>query len=142
MNEPMQVTGPNGIPRWRGTDGKTYDTIDEARVASERHGPAITRSPKPPKLYHVRSEAIPKFLQTRRDVWVAAYSPEEALAYSAPELGLARHGPVLVYDYSDGPVGIVSLGDEECACRTFSEDEQQRILREKGLFGKYTRYSF
>ena len=94
------------------------------------------------KLYHLRREAQPSFLKFGKDVWVAAESPEMALAHSSAELGLDTRGPVTIYDYTSGPAGIVSLGDSGCECVTYSEEEQRRVFEKHAhLRWRISRYA-
>lgn len=144
--EPREVTAPGGTKRWIAADGKSYDSLDKARAASQGVTPVWEGRSETSslKLFHLTSPA--GFLRLQKSAWIVARDAERALTIwlssfdpRVDHKGVA--GEVQIYEYVPRQEGPVDLEHSKHLVAIFSEEDQSKLLTEiisgnrRGFYG-------
>ena len=94
--DPREVTGPDGIKRWVGADGRSYDTIEQASDAQPIRDIAEMPKESQLRLFHLTTDSA--FLQWPKSTWVKAENPQRAVVFWIQNGG-GGAGNINVFDY-------------------------------------------
>lgn len=134
MDGPREVRAPNGTTRWVASDGRTFNSREDA-VAASPPGAEYKRPPRPPQpilhLYHLRGDGSSLLSWFPSSRWVVAESAEHALEVCLRNMAVIStksQGYISVYAYERPTAGFVSLEDPMYRVAKFSEADQRRIM--------------
>jgi hypothetical protein len=129
--EPREVTGPDGLKRWVGDDGRSYDTIEQASAAQPISEVSEVVKARQLRLFHLTTDSA--FLQWPKSAWVKAEDPQRA-AVLWLQAGGGGPGNINVFDYlwnwhaePEGEGGV-TLEYISHRVAVFTVEQQQQLL--------------
>ena len=131
--EPREVTSPDGTKRWVGADGRSFDSVGEAKAAVATQLKTTDEAVRL-RLFHLQGDGSAILSGLPSTQWVLARTAEDAVKICTRALSIPvtkrRNGRIRVYVYEGQDAAIVSLEHRRYFVAEFSDEDVRRIWAE------------